>query len=147
MTTAIRLYRTYILSTFVPLNTIRRAFGFLFAPGTRKVHSGYTKNLCESLQTVGMILYHIANGSRQGDLAITFWRLWVKEQVLAVYTRIVFCDRDRPFLKVEIVQGQSRHFSGSHSCPVKQIKDDLGRQLITDGINKKLELFIISFIF
>ena len=24
MTTAIRLYRTYILSTFVPLNTIRR---------------------------------------------------------------------------------------------------------------------------
>ena len=30
MTTAIRLYRTYILSTFVPLNTIRRVFGFLF---------------------------------------------------------------------------------------------------------------------
>ena len=27
MTTAIRLYRTYILSTFVPLNTIRRASG------------------------------------------------------------------------------------------------------------------------
>ncbi len=30
MTTAIRLYRTYILSTFVPLNTIRiksRVFG------------------------------------------------------------------------------------------------------------------------
>lgn len=27
MTTAIRLYRTYILSTFVPLNTIRRDFG------------------------------------------------------------------------------------------------------------------------
>lgn len=26
MTTAIRLYRTYILSTFVPLNTIRRLF-------------------------------------------------------------------------------------------------------------------------
>lgn len=29
MTTAIRLYRTYILSTFVPLNTIRRVFGIL----------------------------------------------------------------------------------------------------------------------
>ena len=28
MTTAIRLYRTYILSTFVPLNTIIRAFLF-----------------------------------------------------------------------------------------------------------------------
>ena len=27
--------------------------GFFFAPGTRKVHGGYTKNLCESLQTVG----------------------------------------------------------------------------------------------
>ena len=27
MTTAIRLYRTYILSTFVPLNTIRILFG------------------------------------------------------------------------------------------------------------------------
>ncbi len=27
MTTAIRLYRTYILSTFVPLNTIRRNIG------------------------------------------------------------------------------------------------------------------------
>lgn len=27
MTTAIRLYRTYILSTFVPLNTIRRLSG------------------------------------------------------------------------------------------------------------------------
>ena len=26
MTTAIRLYRTYILSTFVPLNTIRSLF-------------------------------------------------------------------------------------------------------------------------
>ena len=26
MTTAIRLYRTYIQSTFVPLNTIRRVF-------------------------------------------------------------------------------------------------------------------------
>ena len=31
MTTAIRLYRTYILSTFVPLNTIRTVSGvFLF---------------------------------------------------------------------------------------------------------------------
>ena len=29
MTTAIRLYRTYILSTFVPLNTIRRVFRLL----------------------------------------------------------------------------------------------------------------------
>ncbi len=29
MTTAIRLYRTYILSTFVPLNTIRRVSRFL----------------------------------------------------------------------------------------------------------------------
>ena len=29
MTTAIRLYRTYILSTFVPLNTIRTVTGFL----------------------------------------------------------------------------------------------------------------------
>ena len=29
MTTAIRLYRTYILSTFVPLNTIRRFSGLL----------------------------------------------------------------------------------------------------------------------
>ncbi len=28
MTTAIRLYRTYILSTFVPLNTIRTVAGF-----------------------------------------------------------------------------------------------------------------------
>lgn len=27
--------------------------GFFFAPGTQKVHGGYTKNLCESLQTVG----------------------------------------------------------------------------------------------
>ena len=31
MTTAIRLYRTYILSTFVPLNTIRRLFRFFRA--------------------------------------------------------------------------------------------------------------------
>jgi hypothetical protein len=32
MTTAIRLYRTYILSTFVPLNTIIRVPGlFIFA--------------------------------------------------------------------------------------------------------------------
>lgn len=29
MTTAIRLYRTYILSTFVPLNTIRTVSGLL----------------------------------------------------------------------------------------------------------------------
>lgn len=28
MTTAIRLYRTYIQSTFVPLNTIRRVFRY-----------------------------------------------------------------------------------------------------------------------
>lgn len=27
--------------------------GFFFDSGTRKVHGGYTKNLCESLQTVG----------------------------------------------------------------------------------------------
>ena len=32
MTTAIRLYRTYILSTFVPLNTIRTVSGFFRAP-------------------------------------------------------------------------------------------------------------------
>lgn len=31
MTTAIRLYRTYILSTFVPLNTIRRAYGYFLS--------------------------------------------------------------------------------------------------------------------
>lgn len=31
MTTAIRLYRTYILSTFVPLNTIRRFSGLFNA--------------------------------------------------------------------------------------------------------------------
>lgn len=29
MTTTIRLYRTYILSTFVPLNTIRTVSGLL----------------------------------------------------------------------------------------------------------------------
>lgn len=32
MTTAIRLYRTYILSTFVPLNTIRMVSRFFFFP-------------------------------------------------------------------------------------------------------------------
>ena len=31
MTTAIRLYRTYILSTFVPLNTIRTVSGFFMS--------------------------------------------------------------------------------------------------------------------
>ena len=31
MTSAIRLYRTYILSTFVPLNTIRTVSGFFHA--------------------------------------------------------------------------------------------------------------------
>ena len=30
MTTTIRLYRTYILSTFVPLNTIRRGFNVFY---------------------------------------------------------------------------------------------------------------------
>ncbi len=34
MTTAIRLYRTYILSTFVPLNTIRTIFGRFLLNGT-----------------------------------------------------------------------------------------------------------------
>ena len=38
MTTAIRLYRTYILSTFVPLNTIRRVSGvFSFLREKRKI--------------------------------------------------------------------------------------------------------------
>ena len=32
-----------------------------------------------AVQFVGIILYHIANELRQGDLAIAFWRLWVKE--------------------------------------------------------------------
>ena len=31
MTTAIRLYRTYILSTFVPLNTIRTERSFFIS--------------------------------------------------------------------------------------------------------------------
>ena len=46
MTTAIRLYRTYILSTFVPLNTIRRLSALFvasspgFEPGAFRLGGG-----------------------------------------------------------------------------------------------------------
>ena len=44
MTTAIRLYRTYILSTFVPLNTIRTQQGDVKKAQTAKKAEKYKKS-------------------------------------------------------------------------------------------------------
>ena len=43
MTNAIRLYRTYILSENVPMNTNKIGSGHLFSPGTEKDAMSYTR--------------------------------------------------------------------------------------------------------
>lgn len=54
MTTAIRLYRTYILSTFVPLNTIRRLSGnFLCLAAGGSVGDGKAHRQAEGLHRQG----------------------------------------------------------------------------------------------